>query len=167
MRHLRSQAVAYVALFVALGGTSYAAIALPAGSVHTRQLHNGAVTNSKLARHAISPANLNPKSIAGYVRAFAQIGPQGQLVASRPSARLAYWTTTGRTPGGEIVWSRAMPASCFALANATATGPDPAYVSALFSTGGRSASTFVELSADQGPTSGPGTINVAVMCPQP
>jgi hypothetical protein len=33
-----------IALFVALGGTSYAAFSLPAGSVGTKQLKNGAVT---------------------------------------------------------------------------------------------------------------------------
>ena len=31
LTHLRGNAVAYIALFVALGGTSYAAINLPAG----------------------------------------------------------------------------------------------------------------------------------------
>lgn len=49
----RAQPVAYVALFVALGGTSYAAVALPAGSVGTRQLRNGAVTNAKIASHSL------------------------------------------------------------------------------------------------------------------
>jgi hypothetical protein len=42
--------VSLIALFVALGGTSYAAInSLPANSVGTRQLKNGAVTALKLA----------------------------------------------------------------------------------------------------------------------
>ena len=38
LRHLRRNAVAYLALFVALRGTSYAAIRLPASSVGTEQL---------------------------------------------------------------------------------------------------------------------------------
>ena len=54
LRHLRSQAVAYIALFVALGGTSYAALSLPAGSVGTRQLRSGAVTGTKLAKGAVT-----------------------------------------------------------------------------------------------------------------
>ena len=37
VQHIRSNVVAYIALFVALGGTSYAAIKLPANSVGTRQ----------------------------------------------------------------------------------------------------------------------------------
>jgi hypothetical protein len=38
LAHLRPNAVAYVALFVALTGTSYAAIKLPANSVGTKQI---------------------------------------------------------------------------------------------------------------------------------
>ena len=45
---VRKNAIAYLALFVALGGTSYAAINLPAGSVGTRQLRAGAVTAVKV-----------------------------------------------------------------------------------------------------------------------
>ena len=41
---IRHNAIALTALFVALGGTSYAAFSLPAGSVGTKQLRNGAVT---------------------------------------------------------------------------------------------------------------------------
>ena len=40
LAHARRNAVAYVALFVALGGTSYAAFSLPAGSVGAREIKN-------------------------------------------------------------------------------------------------------------------------------
>lgn len=46
--------VAVVALVVALGGTSYAAIILPANSVGTKQLK----------KHAVTPAKIAPKAIA-------------------------------------------------------------------------------------------------------
>ena len=82
LNHLRSNVVAYVALFVALGGTSYAAISLPAGSVGNRQLKN----------HSITPVKLDRGSIAGYVRDWAEIDPSGQLVASRPAAHLVGWS---------------------------------------------------------------------------
>jgi hypothetical protein len=168
LNHIRGQYLGAIALFIALGGTSYAALELPAGSVHTRQIHNGAVTNKKLARGSVAPANLSHRTIAGYMRAYAQIGPGGQLIASRPGAHLLYWNTTGPTPGGQINWNRPIPASCFALATTTAGGGQPVYASAEFESAGRSdASTLVQLSADQGPTSGPGVVNVAVMCPQP
>jgi len=39
--------IASLALFVALGGSSYAAIKLPAGSVGAKQLRTGAVTSAK------------------------------------------------------------------------------------------------------------------------
>jgi hypothetical protein len=53
-----STLVAYLALFVALGGTTYAAVSLPKNSIGTKQLKNGAVTSSKLNVHAtISNAN--------------------------------------------------------------------------------------------------------------
>jgi hypothetical protein len=56
--HLRGNAVAYVALFAALGGTSYAAVRLAPGSVTTRALAPGAVTHGKLARNSVSGRNI-------------------------------------------------------------------------------------------------------------
>jgi hypothetical protein len=40
--------IAVVALIIALGGTSYAAISLPKNSVGTKQIRKGAVTKSKI-----------------------------------------------------------------------------------------------------------------------
>lgn len=71
LAHLRSNAIAYAALFVALGGTSYAALNLPANSVGTRQLKAGAVT----------PAKLDHKLIGGSVRAWAYVNAAGHEVA--------------------------------------------------------------------------------------
>lgn len=47
-----SMAVAVLALLVALGGTSYAAVTLPANSVGTKQIKKGAVTLPKIAASA-------------------------------------------------------------------------------------------------------------------
>ncbi|HTA96536.1 MAG TPA: hypothetical protein VK730_02705 [Solirubrobacteraceae bacterium] len=47
--YLRRHHIGIIALFVALGGTSYAATQLPANSVGTRQIRPGAVTPSKLS----------------------------------------------------------------------------------------------------------------------
>lgn len=72
LRHLRRNVVAYLALFVALGGTSYAAIKLPANSVGTRQLKRGAVTAAKIKPHSLLLSNFK----AGQLAAGAQ-GPAG------------------------------------------------------------------------------------------
>jgi hypothetical protein len=51
--------VATAALFVAIGGTSYAAFSLRANTVGTKQLKNGAVTSGKLKNRAVTKAKLN------------------------------------------------------------------------------------------------------------
>lgn len=52
-------AVALAALFVALGGTSYAAFALAPNSVGTAQLQNRAVTAPKVAFHTLTGNQIN------------------------------------------------------------------------------------------------------------
>ncbi len=106
VHHLKSNAIAYLALFIALGGTSYAAIRLPANSVGNRALKN----------HSVSAIKLDRSSIAGYVRDWARIDSNGRVTASRPKARLIGWTETGPAPGGLIQWSRPVPAACIAIA---------------------------------------------------
>jgi hypothetical protein len=54
IRHVRQQLVGYIALFIALGGVSYAAVRIPANSVGTRQIRNRAVTASKVAASTIA-----------------------------------------------------------------------------------------------------------------
>lgn len=61
--------MSYLALFVALGGVSYAAIVLPAGSVGTKQLKKKAVTKGKLANGAVTARSL--------ATGVAISGPQG------------------------------------------------------------------------------------------
>lgn len=68
LAHLRSNVVAYIALFVALGGTSYAAISV--------------------ADHSLVPQKFNPKYIGGYVRAWMSVGANGKVLASGGGFRL-------------------------------------------------------------------------------
>jgi hypothetical protein len=75
--------VACLALLVALGGTSVAAVSqLARNSVGTPQLRNGAVTNPKIANNAINSAKVRPRSLlrsdfaAGQLPA-GPVGPQG------------------------------------------------------------------------------------------
>jgi hypothetical protein len=55
--------VAFVALLIALAGTSYAALALPANSVGTRQLKNKAVTKAKLRNNAVTSIKVKDRSL--------------------------------------------------------------------------------------------------------
>ena len=53
VRYFRAHHLAFLALFIALGGTSYAAVAIPRNAVGTAQLRNGAVTLPKISRAAL------------------------------------------------------------------------------------------------------------------
>ena len=57
-RYIRRHHIALLALFVALGGTSYAAVNLPKGSVGSDQLQQGSVTTLKVAPKAITSKRL-------------------------------------------------------------------------------------------------------------
>jgi hypothetical protein len=59
-----SLVIAVVALFVALGGTSFAAInALPKNSVGTKQLKNNAVTGTKIADGTVTASKIDPSGL--------------------------------------------------------------------------------------------------------
>ena len=81
--------VACLALFVAVGGSAYAAVSLPANSVGTVQLKNSAVTGAKLAGGSVGAANVRAGSLlardfkAGQLPAGAE-GPQGATGAQGP-----------------------------------------------------------------------------------
>src|SRR5262249_28945784 len=71
--------ISLIALFVALGGTTYAATSLPRNSVGTRQIKNRAVTPAKIdtkglkvsnAKNAITAANATFAATAGNANAL-------------------------------------------------------------------------------------------------
>jgi hypothetical protein len=68
--YLRRHHVALLALFVALGGTSYAAVKLPRNSVGTTQIKNKAVTQAKLSTATV-------KALKGAKGATGAAGPAG------------------------------------------------------------------------------------------
>jgi hypothetical protein len=109
IRHLRANVVGYLALFVALGGTSYAAISIPRGSVGTPQLRN----------HAVTPVKLG-NGIAGSVRGWAIVAPDGRVIAGggKPHVLAAI------PPDGHytIEWGVAIPNTCATVANVEKRG---------------------------------------------
>jgi hypothetical protein len=147
--YLRANVVAYLALFIALGGTSYA-LTVPAGSVGTRQLKN----------HSVTPIKLDKGKIAGYVGYWAVIGPGGQLISSRPrGAQIVSWDPAFDT--GLLRWP-ALSRACTALA----TGDD-GFVRATVLPGPGSGAT-VQFETF-GPTGQPTAqhADIAVVCPSP
>jgi len=165
LHHIRSNIVGYIALFIALGGTSYAAISIPAGSVGSKQLRNGAVTSSKLAKHAVTAASLDPKSIAGHISDWAEIRADGTVISSSPRASVTL-TNPGRGLF-RVSWDQSIPQSCMAIAN-------PANVPAVLGSAtadtfgpsghGRSTNLLVQ-TFDASGNNVPENVNVVVICP--
>jgi hypothetical protein len=91
----RRNAVALLALFVALGGTSYAAVNLPSNSVGAKQLRKQAVTAKKIKRNAVTGTKVKDRSL------LATDFKAGQLPAGAKGAKGDPGATgnTGR-PGG-------------------------------------------------------------------
>jgi hypothetical protein len=67
VNHARSNAIAYAALFIALGGSSYAA---------------ATINGSQIRNHTINPSKFNSRLINGNVRAWAIVRPNGKVIAS-------------------------------------------------------------------------------------
>lgn len=165
LHHIRSNAIGYAALFVSLGGTSYAAIAIPAGSVGTHQLRNGAVTGRKLAKGAVSAANLNPSSIAGHVADWAQVRADGHVTTSSPKASVVFSDPTRGLY--QVSWHRSIPSRCIAVANPVNVAPITSRASAeTFGPTGKGRASYVLVSTfDSAGDNVPENVNVVVVCP--
>ena len=103
LHHLRDNVIAYLALFIALGGTGWAATNLPAQSVGAAQLRD----------RSIAPVKLDPSLINGSVRAWAIVGPRGRVLAGGGRPR-AHETAIPGTYN--IVWGVKLARNCATLA---------------------------------------------------
>jgi hypothetical protein len=90
--------VACIALIVALGGTSYAAIKLPANSVGTKQLKRGAVTGPKVSGNTLTGAQINEATL-GKVPTAAK-ADQATSADRASLSRLHYQQLQVAIPGG-------------------------------------------------------------------
>ncbi|MHB8657103.1 MAG: hypothetical protein ACYC91_03980 [Solirubrobacteraceae bacterium] len=141
-RHIRTNAIAYLALFVALGGTGYAAANLPANSVGAKQISN----------HSIDPVKLDPNFTGAVVRYWATVA-DGHVIASEPRARVLSWDEAAAA--GELTWGgRNIDRGCFAIASSAvrANIPSPQSVQ------------FVVLDA-LGKPDGSLPVSLALLCP--
>jgi hypothetical protein len=77
--HVRQQLVGYIALFIALGGVSYAAITLPARSVGSKHLAKNSVTSAKVKNGSLRPADFKRGSLVGSSVAQGPAGPAGPM----------------------------------------------------------------------------------------
>jgi hypothetical protein len=75
--HLRGNVVAYLALSVALGGTSYAAASLPRGSVGTAQLRPNAVTSAKVRDRSLATRDFSAATLGALGGRTGPVGPAG------------------------------------------------------------------------------------------
>ncbi|MBV9713881.1 MAG: hypothetical protein JOZ64_00760 [Solirubrobacterales bacterium] len=166
LRHIRANAIAYLALFVALGGTGYAAYSLPAASVGERQLKN----------HSIDPVKFDPKFIAGTVRAWAVVASNGRVVAGGGGPKVS---ADAPYPGAfEVRWGARFPSVCGTTGSidsshspTTEQIPVPGNAAASFSagyataysSGGRPSATFVYTYDQRGQLT-PLGFDVVVIC---
>jgi hypothetical protein len=108
--HVRSNLVGWLALFVALGGTGYAAIGVPRNSVGASQIRN----------RSISPVKFNPASIGGNVHAWAIIRANATVLAGGGKPIVS----AGVVPGSyEIQWGVRLPRTCATVANVDERSP--------------------------------------------
>ena len=82
LAYLRRHHIGLLALFIALGRTSYAAAKMPRNSVGSTQIRSGAVTQSKLATSVQS--KLAKAGVAGPAGATGAQGPKGDTGAQGP-----------------------------------------------------------------------------------
>jgi hypothetical protein len=141
--HLRANLIAYLALFVALGGTSYAAITLPAGSVGARQIRNNSIT----------PNKFNASDIKASVRYWAVIDGNGRVLeGSNPKPKTFGFAGSAR---GVVNWGP-LRQKCFPVA--TIDDINPGFVTAYL-TGEVELDTF-----DTTGAKAPRTVSLALIC---
>ncbi len=161
---LRSQSIGVLALLIALGGTSYAAVNLPSGSVGTSQLRDHSVTPAKLDTGARRRVKLGPTAD---VRYWARVSARGKVIAGSPGARAQ--------EGGPglyfITWAhRPLGTNCMPFASVGGSAFGLAVVNRHPSTTSRiDVESFVGLGALAPPSTytvrPPAPVDVIVVCP--
>lgn len=107
--YLRRHHIGILALFIALGGTSYAAVSLSANSVGARELKNKAVGSSELKDGSIKKRDLRAQLLAGLRRGGSgtpgPAGPQGPPGPAGPAEGPAGGVLTGNYPNPGLAGS--------------------------------------------------------------
>jgi hypothetical protein len=168
LRPSPAMVVASIALAVALGGTSYAAITLPKNSVGTKQLKKNAVTSAKVKANAVTSPKVASNSLTGADINEATLG----TVPSATSATTAGSAAPSGGAGGSLAGAYPNP-TIAANAVASANVVDAAAVAGLRKVDIAAVSTTVsfdppnlgagECGADSTPVTGaqPGDVIIA------
>jgi len=110
VRYLANHALASTALvcsLLALAGSSYAAFT---------------ISGSQIRNHSIDPVKLNPRLIAGNVRAWALVRPDGRLIAGGGGPRPG---PSGGPGGYNIKWGAKVNRRCASLATIDGASSPP------------------------------------------
>jgi hypothetical protein len=115
-RHLTyANVMATIGVFLALGGASYAAIKLPANSVGSRQIKNGAVSSADIKNHSIR---------SGDFKGGLPKGPEGPR-GDRGPAAAKYWARVRGGSTAELLSSSGgITVTRAATGNASVTFPE-------------------------------------------
>lgn len=134
-RFLRQNVIALLALFLALGGTSYAAINLPRESVGAKQLKRNAVRTRKIRNGAVTKNKISKKTLAALAGSTGPQGPAGPQGPVGPSNGYGHPVTSPVAVGkSKTVNSLSLPAGTYlvlaeALPIQTNAGSSDAYCS--------------------------------------
>jgi hypothetical protein len=110
--------MATLAVFIALGGTSYAAIALPRNSVGTKQLRSGSVGKAELRARAVTSNKIRNGSVTiGDIAAATRDALRGDPgPAGPPGVALRAAINSGGTPlAGNATGSSALGGGAFVV----------------------------------------------------
>jgi hypothetical protein len=133
--YLRRNHLALVAIFFAIGGTSYAAVSLAPNSVGTRQLKNRSVTLVKIRRGAIAAlrGDTGPQGPIGRTGPTGRTGPRGPAgpkgATGAPGPAGAVGTVTVRSSsqsvsaGAQSAFAETCPAGAIAVGGGASFGP--------------------------------------------
>src|SRR5256885_12107466 len=86
IRFMQRNGFALLALFVALGGTTYAATGFPANIIGAKQLKKNAVTAPKIKNGAVNGAKIKDDSITGADILQSSLGPVPSAVLPHVAA---------------------------------------------------------------------------------
>lgn len=103
LRPSPAMVVAFIALFIAIGGSSYAVTRLPNNSVGPKQLKRNAVTGAKVKNRSLTAADIKVASLAGVASAASATNATNAANATHAGAaaaldRVAYARAAGAVP---------------------------------------------------------------------